>query len=188
MIEEIPQLNNFELIKSNLKKQIEMAQSEVLTLEELQTIEQKINNLENLYFDKKVSEEDFKKEIGQLYFERNRAGIVNLSTLSEFHEALKLCNIDDETIKKVLAHENAHSSMAESLEVENNYKIRFVELADGRIGFIPSVEFGYPLNATPEQKREINQKITNAPEILSNRDKQRLDIEVSKDEPDIFQK
>lgn len=188
MIEKAPQFNNFELIRNNLRKQIEMAKSEALNLKDLQIIEEKINNLEKLYFDKKVSENDFKKDIGQLYFERNKAGIVNLNTLSEFHEALKLCDIDNETIKKVLAHENAHSSMAELLEVENNYKIRFIKLTDGRIGFIPSVEFAYPINATPEEKQGINQKITNAPETLSNRDKQRLDIEVSNDELDIFQK
>ena len=155
-------------------------------MEEVKEIEKKINDLENLYFNGKVPEEKFKEEISQLYFEHNRAGLVILGTLPEFHEALKMCDVNDKIINEVLSHENAHSSMAEQLEVENNYKIRFVKLQDGRIAFIPSVEYGYPPNATPEQKQEISRKITNAPEILSHRDKQRLDIEIPKGEPDIF--
>ena len=88
-------LNNFETIKTSLIKKIEIARLNALPLEKIKEMEQKINNLENLYFNGKVPEEKFKEEISQLYFEHNRAGLVILNTLPEFHEALKMCDVND---------------------------------------------------------------------------------------------
>lgn len=105
-------------------------------------------------------------------------GLIQKRTITEFSEVLKVLGFHGEKLFYFLEHENAHMAKALSLGVKPVYEVQLAKLdqegGQPRIQVQPSIDYDFPTDMPDSQRREVHRIILQAPEVMSEHDRQQL--------------
>lgn len=102
-------------------------------------------------------------------------GFVTADTLPEYRVVLEAAGLEKEEVEEILAHENEHMVVAHSIpDVQRKYRLQFMKAGEDQLAMIPSVRIDWLDNLSEDEVRSKLQAATEAPENLSEGDKEML--------------
>lgn len=156
---------------NSLSEQIERAKQSALRAEKIARIKSEQDVLTEAFHQGHVTEAEITNALVDLDEESGR---IDLDTMSQMEEALRLLKFPEEQIQEIVSHENAHFKKAQDLKIKAHCRIQFVRDPDDTFSIYPTIVIEIPEFYTEKAKKRILAEIAGAPQDPSVHDQRHL--------------